>query len=234
MNLTWGRSHNLLVGRPPREVEHNIREILKLYPVSAAFQEAGGYLRIIRALADEYGYRVIVFKGEGKGMNSSVLLVKKEYKRLASGVAAVWRDWIGPRVKIRWPGRSIPWEVTEVDGSPVLFASIHAPTGKNGRNPLNKLSYRKYMRRLRRLYRRLKKKFPGLRVFYQGDWNCGVMDKDKLSVRKLVAERIGAHVVNPNSKPHIDFLVTHVHDVDGKAGPRYKSDHDSTVYVEAA
>lgn len=223
-------SANLLNGRPVREVQPEIADHLAQQARFVSFQEAGGYLPIIRNLADEYGYRVIVARGGGRGMNSSVLLIRKDVRLLASGVALVLVAWIGPRLGIKWPGRGIPWAIVLLDDHPVLVRAIHGPTGRNAQN---KRSWRRFLRRLRRMYWRKVSMYPGLKVLDLGDWNCPAGARDKRSVRRLLAEPMHAHVVNPGSRPPIDYAVTHLQLV-GDVGPKFGSDHHSVRFYGKA
>lgn len=225
-------SANLLNGRPVREVRHGVDMHLGLGAQVVAFEEAGGYLPIIRDLRVEHGYRApIAAKATaGKGMNSSVLLVHRDVPVYASGVALVSCQWIGPRLGVRWPGRGIPWAVTELDWGlgreRVLVAAIHGPTGRNG---VNKLAWRRYLRRLRRMARKKARKHGATRVLYLGDWNCPDSAKDARSVRRLVADRLGLKVVKTGTRPPIDYAVTDLPLV-GVGGPAYGSDHRSTRF----
>lgn len=235
MTVRLAETHNLLVNRPVKEVRHNVEEILKKGAIVVAFQEASTYLGIIRELATTYNYRVIVHKGTGRGMKSSVLLVRLDAVTIETGVAKVWAPWIGPRRGIKWPGRTIPWAIVEVAGEKILFACVHAPTGRNSRNVLNRQSFRLFMRKLRRLYHRKLKVHPGLKFFFLGDWNCTAGDSGARSVKKLLVERLNARVANPHCSPPIDFAVHNLlKKVTATKGPDYKSDHDSADFVLAA
>ncbi|MDQ6524333.1 hypothetical protein RB608_12010 [Nocardioides sp. LHD-245] len=217
-------SANLRVLRDPEAVQVAVRKHAKLGAQVLALQEAGGYLPQVRGVAEHQGYRDPIHApaGAGRGMNSSALLVRDDVPVHAQGVALSRASWIGPRAGIVWPGRGIPWAVADLDGQRTLVASIHGPTGRNGDN---KRAWRKYMRRLRRLAKRKGRKYRA-KVLYVGDWNCPVGARDKRSVRRLLANRIGAHVVNPGARPPIDYAVTHL-DLRGETGPRHGSDHDS-------
>lgn len=234
MSVRLAGTHNLLVNRPPKEVRANVEAILKRGSIVVAFQEASTYLGIIRDVAAVYGYRVIVHQGSGLGMKSSVLLVKMDSTIVETGVAKVWASWIGPRVGIKWPGRSIPWAIVEVAGEKILFACVHAPTGRNG-NYLNRQAFRLFMRKLRRLYRRKLKVYKNLKFFFLGDWNCTAGDSGARSVKKLLVERLNALVANPHCSPPIDYAVHNLlKKVTANKGPDYNSDHDSADFVLAA
>lgn len=223
-------SANLLNGRPAREVRPEIADHLAQQARFVSFQEAGGYLPIIRDLAERYGYRVIAARNAGRGMNSSVLLIRKDVPLFGSGVMLVLVAWIGPRLGIKWPGRGIPWAVVIHEGRPVLVRAIHGPTG---RNTQNKRSWRRYLRRLRRSYWRKAARYPGLKVLDLGDWNCPAGARDKRSVRRLLADPIKARVANPGSRPPIDYAVTHL-DLVGDVGPKFGSDHHSVRFYGKA
>lgn len=221
-------SANLLNGRHHDVVRHEIANHLAQQARVVSFQEAGDYLPIIRDLADEHGYRVIVARGGGRGMNSSVLLIRKDVRLIASGVMLVLATWIGPRLGIKWPGRGIPWAIVELDGDLVLARAIHGPTGRNAQN---KRSWRRYLRRLRRQFRRKARAHKGLKVLDPGDWNCPAGARDKRSVRRLLADPIGARIANPGSRPPIDYAVTHLA-IYGDIGPKFGSDHHSVRFYE--
>lgn len=229
LNIT----HNLLVGRPPKEVREGLEALLKKGFITVSLQEAGSYLALIRDLAKEYDYRVTVLKDGGKGMNSSVLLVAKSAELLASGVARSTADWIGPRRGIRWPGRPIPWAIIRYGGELILIGCIHAPTGRNGL-PLNRVAFRMFCRRLRRLYRKKSKTYRGLKFFFAGDYNCPADAKDKRSAQQLLAKKLDGWIVDPKCKPPIDYAVTNLSIVIGRKGPRHDSDHDSAEFQWAA
>lgn len=234
MTLPVAVSANLLVGRSARTVREGVADHLAHGAAVVAFQEASGYLGIIGALARTHGYREPIHAAAkaGKGMDSSVLLVARGVPFVASGTALVRAPWVGPRLRIRWPGRGIPWAVVALGtGGLTLVASVHPPTGRNGDNAR---AFRRYMRRLRRLARKKARQYGATKVLYLGDWNCPVGARDKRSVRRLLAKRIGAHVVNCGARPPIDYAVTHL-DLRGETGPRHGSDHDSIrLYWKAA
>lgn len=229
-----GLSANMCVGRPARVVRAGLDDHLGRGALVVALQEAGGYLPIVRDLAREHGYRppVAARANAGRGMNSSVLLVAASLHLVASGVALSLASWIGPRIGIRWPGRGIPWAVVDLPiglsgrVERTLVASIHAPTGRLREN---RRAWRRYLRRLRRLARRAELRHGATAILYLGDWNCGVDERDLLSVRTLLAKPLLLHVVDPGSKPDVDYAVTDLPLV-GTTGPRHGSDHDSTRY----
>lgn len=226
-------THNLLIGRPAKEVREGLEKIFAKDYLTISLQEAGTYLGIIRDLAKEHHYRVIVLTDGAKGMNSSVLLVKNTVELLASGVARSGADWIGPRRGIRWPGRPIPWAIIRVAGHLILVTSIHAPTGRNGL-PLNRVAFRMFCRRLRRLYKKKLKTYPMLKFFFAGDWNCPAKANDKRSTKKLVTAKLDGWIVDPKCTPPIDYAATNLLLVIAKKGPDYDSDHDSASFDLAA
>ena len=223
-------SANLLNGRPDSEVRPGVGEHLAQGAPVALFQEAGSYIDVMRDLRIEHGYREpsAAQRSAGRGMNSSVLMVRRDVPVIASGVALVSCQWIGPRLGVRWPGRGIPWKVIdlELDGRTyrTLVASIHGPTGRNG---INRLAWRRYLRRLRRLWRKKAKRYGATHVLYVGDWNCPADATDKTSVRRLLADRLGLRIVRTGTP--IDYAVTNL-PLNGVEGPAYGSDHPSTRY----
>jgi hypothetical protein len=228
-------SANLLVGRSHRAVRPGIADHLRRGAQVVAFQEAGGYLPVIRDLALPHGYRapIVAPRSAGPGMDSSVLLVARETPLHASGVALVRAPWTGPRLKIRWPGRGIPWAVVDLDlGAGMicrtLVASVHGPTG---RDRANTRAWRRYLRRLRRLTRRLARTHGATHVLFVGDWNCPAAAVDRLSVRRLLADRIDARIVKTGTS--IDYAVTDLPLV-GQKGPRHGSDHSSVRFARKA
>ena len=228
-------SANLLVGRSHRAVRPGIADHLRRGALVVAFQEAGGYIPVIRDLAAQHGYRapIVAPRSAGSGMDSSVLLVGRDVPMHASGVALVRAPWTGPRLKIRWPGRGIPWAVVDLDlGAGMicrtLVASIHAPTG---RLTVNTRAWRRYLRRLRRLERRLCLRYGATHVLYPGDWNCSAAARDALSVRRLLAERLDARIVRTGTP--IDYAVTDLPLV-GQKGPKHGSDHHSVRFTRKA
>jgi hypothetical protein len=227
-------SANLLVGRRRRRVRQAVRKHLRRRAQVVALQEAGGYLELIDDAAEKEGYRrpIHAKPSAGRGMNSSVLLLRDDVPVHAQGVALVREPWTGPRIKIRWPGRGIPWAVADLDVAGqvhrTLVASIHGPTGReNG----NTRAWRRYLRRLRRMARRLARKHGATHVLFIGDWNCPATAVDELSVRRLHADRIDADIVRTGTP--IDYLVTDL-DLDGEKGPKRGSDHHSIEGKAAA
>ncbi|WGX98716.1 endonuclease/exonuclease/phosphatase family protein [Nocardioides sp. L-11A] len=227
-------SANLLVGRRRRRVRRALRKHLRRRAQVVALQEAGGYLDLIDDAAKEEGYRPPIHAKPtaGRGMDSSVLLFRDDVPVYAQGVALVRAPWTGPRLKIRWPGRGIPWGVADLDVAGqvhrTLVASIHGPWGYDRGNAR---SWRRYLRRLRRMARRLAKRHGATHVLFLGDWNCSSVAVDELSVRRLLADRIDADIVRTGTP--IDYLVTDL-DLVGKKGPRRGSDHHSIEGREAA
>lgn len=229
--MTAALSANLEVNRSPHVVREGIDDHLAQHAVAVAFQEGSGYLGIIRDLAGEHGYRppIVAGKGTGRGMDSSSLLIRSDIRLIAAGAALVMAAWIGPRLRIKWPGRGIPWAVIDLPiGTRIertLVASIHAPTG---RLRDNKRAWRRYLRRLRRLYRRTQLRYGVTAVLYLGDWNCPQGDTDPTSVRRLLAERIDARIVTTGTP--IDYAVTDL-PLTGTTGPSHGSDHRSVRFT---
>jgi hypothetical protein len=227
-------SANLLVGRPRRRVRRALSKHLKRRAQVVALQEAGGYLELAADVAASHGYRPPIHaeKSAGRGMDSSVLLVRDDVPVHAQGVAVVREPWTGPRLRIRWPGRGIPWAVADLDldGTTyrTLVASVHGPWGYDRGNAR---SWRRYLRRLRRMARRLAERHGATHVLFLGDWNCPATAVDDLSVRRLLADRIDADIVRTGTP--IDYLVTDL-DLVGEKGPRRGSDHHSIEGRQAA
>lgn len=227
-------THNLLTGRPDKQVMENVEKILAKGALVVAFQEAATYHAIIKSYARAYGYTVIYYKGRGRGMSSSVLLVKHGAALVSFGVMKIWRPWIGPRMGILWPGRTVPWAIVLINGKHVLFTSDHAPTGRNG-NPLNRIAFRKFLKRHRKLYKKKLRIYRDLQFFFMGDWNCPASAKDARSVQRLLVDKLDAKVADPNGKPPIDYGVHNLNKtVVAEDGPRYGSDHDSASFTLAA
>jgi len=223
-------SANLLVGRSHKAVRPGIADHLGRGAQAIAFQEAGGYLPVIRAQAAQHGYRapIVAPRSAGTGMDSNVLLIARETPIHASGVALVRAPWIGPRVGIRWPGRGIPWAVCDLahPSGPTyrtLVACVHGPTGRHG---ANSRAWRRYLRRLRRLARKKTRQHGATHVLYLGDWNCAAGATDRTSVRRLLAKRLDLHIVRTGTRPPIDYAVTDL-PLRGSGGPRHGSDHRS-------
>lgn len=232
--IRLAKTHNLLTGRDKKQVREGVEELLQSGEIVYAFQEANTYLAILRDLAQKYGYRMIVSSDPGRGMKSSVLFVKKTARMLDSGVAHSRWQWFGPRLGIRWPGRSIPWAIVDVGDDVVLFACVHAPTGRNGQ-PANRISFRRFLKRLRKLYKKKRIYFPGLKFSFLGDWNCAAKDRGERTVKNLLIEPLNAKVADPHTKPPIDYMVHNFDEaVFAEGGPAHHSDHRSSSYVLAA
>lgn len=225
---------NLLVGRDPFAVRAAVRQHAKKHAQVLALQEAGGYLPQVAAVAARHGYQEPIHAPAkaGRGMDSSVLLVRDDVPVHATGTALVRAPWTGPRRGIVWPGRGIPWAIVDLTlGGRVyrtLVASIHGPTGRLAGN---RRAWRRYLRRLRRMARRLTRRYGATDVLFIGDWNCPADADDRTSVRQLLADRIGAQIVRTGAA--IDYAVTTL-PIRGRRGPARGSDHPSTRYMLAA
>lgn len=232
--IRLAKTHNLLTGRNKKQVRDGVEELLESGDLVYAFQEANTYLALLRDLAHQYGYRMIVSSEAGRGMKSSVLFVKKTARMLESGVAHSRWTWFGPRLGIKWPGRSIPWAIVDVGDDVVLFACVHAPTGRNGL-PANRISFRRFLKRLRKLYKKKLAHYPGLVYAFLGDWNCSAKDRGERTVKNLLIKPLDAKVADPKTKPPIDYMVHNFDEaVFAEGGPDYHSDHHSSSYVLAA
>lgn len=218
-------SANLLVGRKPKRVRRAVRRHLRKRPLVAVLQEATGYLDVIRAVADRRGYRVIVAgPAAGKGMRSNVLLVRDEVAVYASGVAKVRAPWVGPRLRISWPGRAFPWAVVDLDGTRTLVVDVHMPTEGRG---INRISWIACKARLRRMADQLAERHGATAVVLVGDWNNRYDDYGKSSIRRM-AQRLGFAVVKGGTP--IDYLLARGIALVGKPGPARGSDHRSSTY----
>lgn len=228
-------SANLLNGRPTKAVRFGVDDHLAQGAQVVAFEEAGGYLPIIRDLRVEHGYwpPIAAKASAGRGMDSSVLLLARHVPVHAAGTALVRAPWTGPRRGIRWPGRGIPWAVADLEHGDgplrrTLVASVHGPTGRHG---VNARAWRKYLRRLRRLARKKARQHGATHVLFLGDWNCPAGARDRTSVRRLLAGRIDARIVRAGTP--IDYAVTDLPLV-GRKGPRHGSDHPSVRFNRKA
>jgi hypothetical protein len=218
-------SANLLVGRPPKRVRRAVRRHLRKRPLVAVFQEAGGYLGLLREIAEHRGYRVIVAPADsGRGMNSSVMLVRSDVDTYASGVAKVYAPWVGPRLRIAWPGRAFPWAVVDLDGTRTLIVDVHMPTEGRG---INRLAWAACKLRLRHMANRLAKRHGATAVVFVGDWNNRHDDTSRTSIRRM-AKRHGFDVVKGGSP--IDYALARGIALVGIPGPARGSDHRSTTY----
>ena len=215
-------SANLLVNRKPAVVKTAARRHLATLPLVAAFQEAGGYVPQLRALAHELGYLtpIVASKRAGRGLDSNVLLIGYPVPLYKSGVAKVRVPWVGPRLRIRWAGRAFPWAVVDLDGTRTLVVNVHMPTEGRG---INKPAWAACKRRLRRLARK-----HGTQAFvFVGDWNCRIGDRAAAGIRHM-ANRLDADLVRGGSP--IDYAVARGIALRGVRGPARGSDHPSTVY----
>lgn len=218
-------SANLLVGRHLKAVRAGVADHLDQGADAVAFQEGSGYRAIIRKEARAHGYRkpIVAHRRAGRGMDSTSLLVRDGVPLIASGVAKARGPWIGPRIRINWPGRAIAWAVVDLDGTLTVIEAVHGPTGRNG---INRYAYRRYLRRIRRVTRKKMRRHKATAFLIVGDWNCPDGATDKRSVRRRVAAKLDAQLVRTGT--HLDYAVTRgLGRLDGNTGPRHGSDHPS-------
>jgi hypothetical protein len=218
-------SANLLVNRSPAKVKTAARRHLADRPLVGAFQEAGGYVPQLRALAKALGYDtpIVARKRAGHGLNSNVLMIRADVPVYAQGVAKVRVPWVGPRLRIQWPGRAFPWADIDLDDRRILVVNVHMPTEGRG---INRLAWIACKRRLRKLVHNQHTQDRGFVLV--GDWNNRRDDHGPQSIQRF-ADSLDAHVVRGGSP--IDYaVVSRGLDLRGVRGPARGSDHPSTTY----
>lgn len=218
--VTW----NVYVGNTPKNVERGIRRIVERHsPEEIFLQEASGDVPLIKELAKELGYRVCVGKRAepysslaGQESQSSLILVSKRV-RLWSWIAfKLRRSWIGPKRKIRRPGRTL---VAATAGG-IRAIVFHGPTGKDG---ANREAWNEATDRLERAANHPASKVRPLVI--GGDNNDKWTDEGRRSMHAL-ASRIGAKLVH--AEPKIDYFLVRGVEARARAGTKLGSDH---VYV---
>lgn len=217
--VTW----NVYVGSSPVTVAKGLRTIVRRHnPDVIALQEVSGDIPLLRRLAHQLGYRLLVGKrAEGKlagqESQSSALLI---HRRIAISRWSAFRmrlSWIGPIHKLKRSGRTF---VQAVAGG-IRVVVFHGPTDGFG---VNKAAWRETINRMKRLA--ANPASIGRPLVILGDTNSRWTDRRENSMRDF-AKDIGGQVVH--AAPYIDYAV--VRGIEAKAftGDKLGSDHKYVV-----
>lgn len=214
-------SWNVYVGQNSKGVANGIRTIVKRHdPDVISLQEISGDVAMLRALAKELGYNLLIGPRTG-GTNlakqesqSTGMFVHKDVPIGALLLLQMRLQWIGPKRGLRRPGRTF----LTVNANGTQVTALHMPTGRT--TTRNRPAWNESMGKLVALAEKPQvKNRPGAFI---GDWNVAFNARGT-GTAQAFAERVGGKVVADSGR--IDFAVVMNANGKGFTGDRLGSDH---------